>query len=157
MDSHAVGTSAFILEPENPDTTIRFIGVNFIPGSPQEQSAYHSELGGASGSITAVESIVDKYTLKSGSITIGLDGEQTMWNASDKDDFLHPKQVCFNMLSDIHAKTRKSVITYHWQWVGGHQMDKGGVDFADMDRWGQLNHKADQLAKTYALSCIAAN
>jgi hypothetical protein len=36
-------------------------------------------------------------------------------------------------------------------------MDKGGVDFANMDCWGPLNHEADQLAKAYALSCIMVN
>jgi hypothetical protein len=157
MDSHSIGTPAFLLESDSPDTTNRLIGLNFIPGSPQEQSAYRSKLGGASGIIAAVESIVEKYQLQSGSITIGLDSEQAMWNASDKDDFLNPKQACFDMLSNIHAKTRKSVLTYHWRWVEGHQMDKGGVDFAYMHRWGQLNHEADQLAKAYALSCIAVN
>jgi hypothetical protein len=155
MDSHTIGTSAFLLEPDEPTPTNRFIGVNFIPGSPKEQSAYRSKLGGASGIIAAVESIVAKYQLQSGSITIGLDGEQAMWNASDQDDFLDPKQACFDMLSDIHAKTQKSVITYHWRWVEGHQIDKGGMDFAHLDRWGQLNHKADRLAKAYALACTS--
>jgi hypothetical protein len=157
MDSHSVGISAFLIENETPNPLNRFIRVNFIPGSPQEQSAYRSELGGASGIIATVESIASKFQLQSGSIIIGLDGEQAMWNASDKEDFLDPKQACFDMLSDIHFKVRNSVITYHWKWVEGHQMDKGGVDFAHMDRWGQLNHEADQLARAYTLSCIQTN
>jgi hypothetical protein len=57
------------------------------------------------------------------------------------------------MLSDIHAKVRNSVLTYHWKWVEGHQTDHG-TSFLQLDRWGQLNHKADQLAKAYALACI---
>jgi hypothetical protein len=113
MDSHSVGTSAFLLEPDNPNTTNRFIAVQFILGSQKEQSAYCSELSGASGIIAAVESILEKYQLQSGSITIGLDGKKAMWNASNKDDFLDPKQTSFDMLFNVHAKTRNIVITYH--------------------------------------------
>jgi hypothetical protein len=143
----------FSIEDETKDPQTQFTGVNFIPGLPTDQSAYRSELGGASGIIAVIESIVEVFGLQSGTITIGLDGEQAMWNAPNTDNFFNLKQPSFNMLSDIHANTRNSVITYHWKWVKGHQLNQG-ISYSQMDQWGQLNHEADQLDKAYALACI---
>jgi hypothetical protein len=153
MDLHQTSTSAFLIEDETTNTNTRFTSVNFIPGLPTDQSAYRSELGGVCDIIAVIESIGECFNLQSDSITIGLNGEHAMWNASDDNDFLNPKQPSFDMSSDIHAKVRKGILTYHWKWVEGHQMDQG-TSFSQMDRWGQLNHKADQLAKAYAFACI---
>lgn len=49
------GTAAFILEiSDNFEETGRIVGVNSIPGEPEDHTSYRSELGGVSGVIDTV-------------------------------------------------------------------------------------------------------
>ena len=50
-----LGTSGFILRGLN--CTLSIAGTNIVPGNPNEQSSYHSELAGIKGSLAVVSSI----------------------------------------------------------------------------------------------------
>ena len=66
------GTSCSILRGSNK--TIRIVTINRVPGDPDSQSSYRSELAGIAGSILIIQTVCDKYSIKSGSVMIGLEG-----------------------------------------------------------------------------------
>ena len=92
------GTSAFVLRGAN--RTAGALGVNAVPGNPDEQSSYRSELAGISGSLTIITAVCDKYDITSGAITIALDGEQAMITAGSTWP-LSPQETDFDLISDI--------------------------------------------------------
>ena len=57
--------------------------MNSVPGNCDEQSAYRSELAGVSGSLSILAAVCTIHDVQSGLVTIGLDGEQAMFVASE--------------------------------------------------------------------------
>ena len=116
-----IGTSGFILRGLNRHLSAA--GANVIPGSPEEQSSYRSELGGISGVLAVVSATCDKYDLQEGCITFGLDGEQALKKAKSGWP-LSPTDTDFDLLTDIRAKLKALPIDTEWEWVEGHQDDE---------------------------------
>jgi hypothetical protein len=145
------GTAAFILEPSvHSDTTGRIVGVNSIPGEPEDHSSYRSEIGGVSGIVETVGILCAQYSIKSGAVEVGLDGDQAMKNIFGTWP-LHPQQADYDLLKDLRRKIHQSPVTWTGRWVEGHQDDL--VHFESLDRWSQLNVECDGLAKEYWNSC----
>jgi hypothetical protein len=128
----------------------RIVGVNSIPGEPEDHSSYRSELGGVSGVIETVNIVCEVHGITEGDIEVGLDGDQAMKNIFGK-WLLNPRQADYDLLKDICAKIAKSSVTWMGRWVEGHQDDH--IRYEDMDRWGQLNVECDGLAKVYWNAC----
>jgi hypothetical protein len=146
------GTSAFILEiSDNFDRTGRIVGVNSIPGENEDQSLYRSEIGGVSGIVETIGILCDRYSITSGAVEMGLDGEQAMKNIFGEWP-LHPKQADYDLLKDIRKKIKRSPLQWTGRWVEGHQDDQ--VELDEMDRWSQLNVETDGLAKEYWNDCM---
>ena len=143
------GTSAFVLRGANRSAGA--LGINSVPGHNHEQSSYRSELAGISGSLAIIAAVCDKYGITSGSITIALDGEQAMLNASSSWP-LSPQDTDFDLLTDIRAKVAKSPIDFKWQWIKGHQDDD--IHELDLSPLAQDNVLADRMAKQWLQSCI---
>jgi hypothetical protein len=137
------GTSAFLLEGPTGEAT-RIIGMNEIPGSLEDQSAYRSELGGISGVLATVDCLCRLYHIKGGKIKCGLDGEQAMLHASGTNP-LDPQQPSFDLLVDIRNKVKSSPIQWEFFWIEGHQLERHGKS----DSWGKLNEVCDAIAKLY--------
>jgi hypothetical protein len=93
-------------------------------------------------------------SITSGAIKVGLDGEQAMKNIFGSWP-LHPKQADYDLLKDLRKKIKQSPITWSGTWVEGHQDD--GIQFEDLDRWGQLNVESDGVAKYYWNACRERN
>jgi hypothetical protein len=142
------GTAAFVIEDRiHPSNHSRAIGVNTAPGSLEDHNAYRSELSGVSGDISTVERVCKTHIVTSGSIEVGLDGQQAM-KACEGHWTLNAGQPDFDLLQDIRAKLARSPLTWHWRWIEGHQ--DNGKTFEELDRWVQVNVICDGgLAKYF--------
>jgi hypothetical protein len=109
------GTAAFILEDlECPSEASREIGVNTVPGSVEDHSAYRSEISGVSGVVTIVNCACAAHGVTEGSIKVGLDGEQAM-KAISGDWVLKSDHLDFDLLQDLWAKLARSPVTWKWR------------------------------------------
>jgi hypothetical protein len=91
-----------------------------------------------------------KFKIDSGSIEIGLDGQQALIAASDEWP-LNIAQPDFDLLKDIRAKWKRLPITVKWHWIKGHQDDD--LDYENLDSWAKNNVQADTMAKLYWNHC----
>jgi hypothetical protein len=146
------GTSAFLLCAETVDNCI--IGVNAVPGAPAEQSAYRSELAGVSGILLAIKILCKKFNITSGSVEIGLDGQQAL-EAAGGNWPLKVHQPDFDLLKDIRAKVKTLPVDITWHWIRGHQDDND--DYQNLDTRAKLNIQADSLAKAFWNHCEKNN
>jgi hypothetical protein len=145
------GTAAFILEISDYfEEQECIVGVNSIPGEPEDHTSYRSELRGVSGVIETVNIVCKVHGITEGSIEVGLDGDQAMKNIFGKWP-LNPRQADYDLLKDIRAKIAKSPLKWAGRWVKGHQDDH--IRYEDMDRWRQLNVECDGLEKDYWNAC----
>jgi hypothetical protein len=113
------GTAAFVIEDRHmPTAASRAIGVNTVPGSWEDHSAYRSELSGVSGIIATVDCICVAHGISSGLIEVGLDGDQAMKGCSGL-WLLRADQADFDLLQDIRAKIARSPY-WSWRWIEGH-------------------------------------
>ena len=118
-------SSSFIIAlAENSNIDILLSGSNFVPGLPEDQSAYRSELAGILGVLYSVEILVTHFHTTSGSITIALDGESALDEARG-DWPLQIHQPHFDLLQVIRVLVKRLPITVKWKWVRGHQREKG--------------------------------
>ncbi len=132
----------------------RIIGVNAVPGAADEQSAYRSELAGVSGIIHILKLLCKKFSIKDGSVQIGLDGDQALKAAAGTWP-LKAGQADYDLIKDIRAKIKALPIQITWKWIEGHQDDN--EDFRQLDSWAQRNIQCDSLAKMYWNHCLKAN
>jgi hypothetical protein len=138
------GTAAIIIEAA--DTADNIIIVNAIPGDPESQSSYRSELAGIFGQVIMVNTICRLHGVTQGSITSGCDGAEAIRKAFDPQDEARCNSSQFDLLSAIWAALKDSPITWHHRHVKGHQDEE--VDTI-LDRWALLNIQMDGLAKSY--------
>jgi hypothetical protein len=146
-----IGTSGFVLRGRQRQ--IGAVGDNVVPGNPQEQSSYRSELAGISGILAIINAVCKKFDIQAGSVLIALDGEQALLQASSTRP-LSPQATDFDLLSDIRAKIRKLPITLQWQWIAGHQ-DRH-TSFHELSCLAQDNVSADNIAKQRLNDCFRA-
>ena len=137
-----MGTSGFVLRGSNKE--IVSTGANTVPGNPNEQSSYRSELAGISGTLAILDATCKKYDISTGSVTVALDGQQALLKARSLWP-LSPTDPDFDLLTDIRRKISKLPITLNWHWIEGHQ-DKY-TPFHRLTRLAQDNVIADGIAK----------
>ena len=121
---YELGTSATLLRGE--DRFERIICVSKVPGRPEEQSAYRSELTGIAASLKTVQVLCKFHRITEGTITIHLDGKQALLNASD-DWYLVSTKADFDILKRTRQLIKEIPIQIKWEWVKGHQDDMAGV------------------------------
>lgn len=109
-----IGTSGFVLR--GVQGMLAAIGSNVVPGNPDEQSSYRSELAGISGIIAIVAATCKKYDIVKGSFKLALDGEQALLKASSNWP-ISPKDADFDLICDIRAKAAKLPVKIKWQWI----------------------------------------
>jgi hypothetical protein len=144
-----IGTSAFILRGK--DRNNRVYGVNKVPGEPEDQSAYRSELAGVLAVLTVISAVCETYHITDGYVLVGLDGAEALKQSSG-DWPLSPKQSCFDLLKAIRRKRCNIPISLGWEWIEGHQDDE--VQFCDLPGRAQDNVLMDNLAKAFLDSQI---
>ena len=117
-------------------------GSNVVPGNPEEQNSYRSELAGISGSLAVLSAVCEKYDITEGATTMALDGQQALLNASSTWP-LSPHDSDFDLLTDIRAKIKRLPITLKWLWIEGHQDDY--ASFHSLTPLAQDNVLADGI------------
>ena len=146
------GTSALNISASNENADV-LEAVNWVPGTVIDQSAYRSELAGVCGILACLSIIVQHFDIKTGGITIALDGESA-FNQSKGNRPLSISQPCFDMLQDIRARIGLLHIKITWKWLEGNQDDN---KYVALDRWARMNIKMDTLIKDFfwqtALTC----
>jgi hypothetical protein len=127
-------------------------GDNWVPGLPTDQSAYRSKLTGIAGILSAVAVIIQQHDITAGSITIALDGESALDQASAESP-LKIDQADFDIQQDIREQLHILPIKVKWKWVEGHQDKKGKT----LDWWALQNQKVDLNAKAFLAKCKQSN
>jgi hypothetical protein len=117
-----------------------------VPGSPDDQSAYQSELTGLYGIASTIWHLQQTFNVK-GNITAGCDGLSALRQAEKRSDFINPNIPQFDLILAI----RKVIEHTEWQWkwvhVKGHQDDIKTSD--QLDNWSRWNIDMDLQAKTF--------
>jgi hypothetical protein len=135
------GTAAWIIK----------IGVNsfitggtIVPGPPEIQCAYRSELTGLYGIACTIWSLEQSHGLIS-TITVGCDGLSALQQVNKISDFIDPNMPHF----DLILATRQMISRTHWSWewthVKGHQDSTTAIE--DLNEWSRLNIQMDTEAK----------
>jgi hypothetical protein len=117
-----------------------------VPGSPDDQSAYRSELTGLYGIASTIWHLQQTFNVK-GNITAGCDGLSALRQAEKRSNFINPNIPQFDLILAI----RKVIEHTEWQWkwvhVKGHQDDIKTSD--QLDNWSRWNIDMDLQAKTF--------
>lgn len=135
------GTAAWILH--DTSTGEELIGHGVTPGPVNCQSAYRAEVYGILQTLRSIDHICKKFNIHTGSITIACDCTSALENAFATWKLPHPNRAHYDLLSTIRQVISHLGITVKYKYVEGHQLEKG----LDMDVWGELNFRADMLAK----------
>jgi hypothetical protein len=142
---HDRGAAGLVLQ-EGFNKTNRIRLSNVIPGTAEAQSSYRSELGGIYGIVCVVELLATTYGLTDGSITIGCDGQEALWQSLTETGTVSTRASDFDLITAIRRKVARSPITFHTKWVQGHQDSLPGRH-RRLDPWALLNVEMDLLAK----------
>jgi hypothetical protein len=142
LETHKLGTAAWILETPNGVTTS---GRITIPGSEEVQGSYRSELGGIYGGLSHVALICKHLKISNGHITIGCDGLGAVQIIDKEFTVTKSNANQFDMIRAINKLRRDLPIRSSLRHVKGHQDDH--INFYLLDRWAQMNVLADTMAK----------
>jgi hypothetical protein len=136
------GTSALTVV-DDADTSI--LGLNIVPGHPDDQGAYRSELAGLFGIVLLVNLLCSWAGILSGGIEVGCDGLSALNKAFDTWP-LDPDDPHFDMLSALCTMIAASPLKWTTRHIEGHQDD----DLTKaLDFWALQNIQMDNLAKVY--------
>ena len=138
------GTSAWTLRGDTNESFIT--GVNVVPGSDEDQSAFRSELAGIYGIIIATTVLCELHDIHSGCITVACDGESALDYVFDWDKkWLTASTPHLDLIAASRTLLRASPVQWKFHHVYGHQDDFVGP----LDRWATLNVAMDGLAKAH--------
>jgi len=84
----------------------RALGRNRIPGSPSQQKAYRSELGGVAGIVVFLSMLCSVHNIQHGHITVALDGERAKDIVSQDWD-PSPSRTNFDLIHNIREKIKR--------------------------------------------------
>jgi hypothetical protein len=117
-----------------------------VPGNPEDQSAYRSELTGLYGIVYTIWHIQMEHKA-TGRVTVGCDGLSALRQAKLRTDFINPNIPQYDLILAIRTIIEKT--TWQWEWihVKGHQDDILQED--DLDTWSRLNIQMDAIAKEW--------
>ena len=118
-----------------------------VPGHPDDQSAYRSELTGLYAMLIAVKMICQFHDIQEGTVTMACDGQSALNKAKFAYEAASPEQPQYDLIGAIWKLREESPITWKFHWVKGHQDDKKKTSF--LDRWESLNVRMDTLAKEH--------
>jgi len=108
---------------EGEDATTRLRGAGIMPGMPEDQSAYWSELFGLWGILESLHKLTQDYHVEGGSVVIACDG----LSAFKKAKCLYPtepSEAHYDLISAICNLKAQLPLTLSFKHVKGHQ-DQG--------------------------------
>ena len=82
------GSSAFVLTAGRSKKN-KFVGMNWSPGTEEEQNSYRSELAGIDRGLSMIAVILKFYDITEGCIEIALDGDSALNSAKVSREFLN--------------------------------------------------------------------
>ena len=126
-----------------------------VLGHDDEQESYRAKLSGVAGVVVTMETVCRAYNITSGTLEIGLDGEQAMKAIFGK----YPPKVgaaSYDLIMVIRRKIKALPITVTGRWVESHT-DKHKTA-AQQTKWEALNTEVDIRARAFLdevhLQCI---
>jgi hypothetical protein len=139
------GTAAYVLE--GVTSVNRIVAVVVVPGMPEDQSSFRSELAGLYGVVAMVQLICERHGITNGEIEVGCDCEGALGNVFTPGEYFEAsiKQADYDLLSAIRKMLSMSPLKWVSRHVAGHQDDGTEV----LDRWANLNIEMDSLAKVF--------
>jgi hypothetical protein len=137
------GSSAFTVVDSTDSSTI--LGLNIVPGHPEDQGAYHSELAGLYAIVLVVNCLCSWADIISGGIAVGCDGLSVLNKASETWP-LESADPHFDMLCALCQVIEISPLSWTTRHVDGYQ-DNAAT--AKLDFWAVKNIQMDNLAKVF--------
>ena len=137
------GTAGWILEDKRRQ--IQFTGSLITPGPKESQCSHRSELAGILGTILTINHTCKRHKISQGSIEIGCDGEGALKAITYNHKIVKTNRKHYDLIQAVNEAIETSPITWTFRHVRGHQDDIR--EYHDLNRWEQLNVKADILAK----------
>jgi hypothetical protein len=143
-----LGTAAWTIEGRDasPTTKTSVEGSCVIPGNPEDQGAYRSELGGLYCITVATNLVCQHEAITSGKMTIACDGDSALWMAVDQEAEIGPATQQFDIICAIREQIQQSPIEWKTRRVAGHQDNK---PYNVLDRFETLNCRMDSMAKDH--------
>jgi hypothetical protein len=126
----------------------RLTGDLVVPGHPDDQNSYRSELAGLYAMILMVSNICCQYGLTEGAIEIGCDGQEALYRCFSPDFHPTPTDSHYDLLAAAHTLRDTCPITWSYRHVKGHQDNDPA---AELDQWAELNIEMDLRAKAHWL------
>jgi hypothetical protein len=111
------------------------LGLNIVPGHPDNQSAYHIELAGLFAIVWIVNLLCSWANIVHGGIEVGCDGLSALNKAFDYWP-LEPADPYFDMLSSLRTMIAESPLQWKTRHIEGHQDDNPQ---ASLDFWAVQN------------------
>lgn len=124
----------------------QIFGSTVVPGEPEDQSAYRSELTGIYGIVMTIRHLEQHFHV-TGAITVGCDGLSALNKARLKTDFIDPNEPHFDLIMAIRHICNESSWTWDWIHVKGHQ--DASKQEHDLDAWSKWNIQMDSEAKKH--------
>ena len=144
------GTSAWTLRGQTNEQFLT--GVNVVPGTDDDQSAFRSELAGIYGIITATNALCAFHNITGGGITVACDGESALDYVFDwEKKWLKSSTPHSDLIAASRQLIEDSPVQWKFRHVYGHQDDFVGP----LDRWATLNVEMDGLAKEHWARSVA--
>jgi hypothetical protein len=109
------GTAALTIEPDNPTSNNCVLATNVVPGRPEHQSSYRSELSGLWGIVTMIQCLCDKYGITSGAVTVGCDGKEALRSGFEEGEKYKANVAAadFDMVSSLRRKIKACPVVLH--------------------------------------------
>jgi hypothetical protein len=138
------GTAAWIIYFSD---TCSCVGRVVVPGTPEDHSAYRSELTGLYAIAASILFIERRFGF-SGPVTVGCDGLSVLHQVSNLGDFIDPTLPQYDLILATRTLVQQAAsIQWKWQHVKGHQDDNTPVQHLDL--LSRLNVQMDLAAKQH--------
>ena len=132
---------------EGVDKVGRLCADNVVPGSPEDQSAYRSELAGLYGIVLAVSLVCKVHGVTGGQVEIGCIGLLALQQSFHPDNIPNaPTAPQFDLICAIRRVAKQCPVVWLPCHVDGHQVNDLT---AILDRHALLNIKMDTGAKAF--------
>jgi len=140
------GTAAFSIG--GPPGAHRVRGILAVPGPIKEGDSHRCEMAGIYGIITTLQALCKKYSVRTGSVTIHCDNQQSL-QAFHTDFLPNTSSTNFDLVNATWHNIQQTPLQITGHHVKGHQDDH--VDLQLLSHPARLNVEMDKLAKAYWL------
>jgi hypothetical protein len=138
------GTASWVLL--DPSTNCRLMGDLVVPGHPDDQNSYRSELAGIYAMVMILHNICQHFGITTGGVEIGCDGQEALYRCFSPVFHPTPSNPHYDLLAAVHTLRDQCSIQWSFRHVKGHQDND---PMAELDQWARLNIEMDLRAKAH--------